>query len=144
MLISKARFSARCDMIFQHHSEVIFKNKKHATMMKNCSTTSLLCVRKTQGYSPIMVHTGRLGPKFRLQVYERVGITSGGSRGAGGAGSSPYFLDQTEARMAEKVFFGDRPPPSPPLSPGLDPALSTVVDAFEKVKKSVISVAEFF
>ena len=45
-------------MIFQHHSEVIFKNKKHAAVMKNCSTTSLLCVGKTQGYSPIMVHTG--------------------------------------------------------------------------------------
>ena len=78
-------------MIFQHHSEVIFKNKKHAAVMKNCSTTSLLCVGKTQGYSPIMVHTGRLGPKFRRQVYERVGITSGGSRGAGRPVSPPYF-----------------------------------------------------
>ena len=78
-------------MIFQHHSEVIFKNKKHAAVMKNCSTTSLLCVGKTHGYSPIMVHTGRLGPKFRRQVYERVGITSGGSRGAGGPGSPLIF-----------------------------------------------------
>ena len=39
-------------MIFQHHSEVIFKNKKHAAVMKNCSTTSLLCVGKTQGVLP--------------------------------------------------------------------------------------------
>ena len=109
-------------------------------MMKNCSTTSLLCVGKTQGYSPIMVHTGRLGPKFRRQVYERVGITSGGSRGAGGPGGPgpPLFLYQAEARMAEKIFFGDRPPapcPLPPLSQGLDPALITVVEAFEKEKK---------
>ena len=122
-------------MIFQHHSEVIFKNKKHAAVMKNCSTTSLLCVGKTQGYSPIMVHTGRLGPKFRRQVYERVGITSGGSRGARGARVPPLFLDQAEARKAEKKFFGDRPPAPPPLFQGLDPALITVVEAFEKEKK---------
>ena len=86
-------------------------------MMKNCSKTSLLCVGKTQGYSPIMVHTGGLGPKFRRQVYERVGITSGGSRGARGARVPPLFLDQAEARKAEKIFFGDRPPaPSPLIS----------------------------
>ena len=83
-----------------------------------------------------MVHTGRLGPKFRRQVYERVGITSGGSRGAR---VPPLFLDQAEARMAEKIIFGDRPPPPPPLSQSLDPALITVVEAFEKVQKSVIS-----
>ena len=61
-------------------------------MMKNCSTTSLLCVGKTQGYSPIMVHTGRLGPKFRLQVYERVGIISGGSRGGTAPRPLPPYL----------------------------------------------------
>ena len=37
------------------------------------------------------------------------------------------FLVQTEARRAEKIFFGDRAspptPPPPPLSSGLDPAL---------------------
>ena len=33
----------------------------------------------------------------------------------------PLFLDQTEARRAEKIFFGDRA--SPHLSQGLDPAL---------------------
>ena len=43
--------------------------------------------------------------------------------------------------MAEKIFFGEPPPPPPPppLSQSLDPALITVVEAFEKVKKSVIS-----
>ena len=47
----------------------------------------------------------------------------------GGAGH-PLFLDQTETRRAEKIFLGDRPPPSkglddldPPLSQGLDLAL---------------------
>ena len=45
-------------------------------MMENCSKTSLLCVGKTPGELPIMVgHTGKLGPKFRLQVHERSGIT---------------------------------------------------------------------
>ena len=33
-----------------------------------------------------------------------------------------FFLDQTEARRAEKNFLGDRLTP-PPLSQGLDPAL---------------------
>ena len=35
---------------------------------------------------------------------------------------SPLFSDQTEARRADKIFFGDRPP----LSQGLDPALLRV------------------
>ena len=40
----------------------------------------------------------------------------------------PLFLAQTEARLAEKVFFGDRPRLSkglddPPLSHGPEPAL---------------------
>ena len=66
---------------------------------------------------------------------EPTDISSGGSRGgARGAQAPPLFLDQTEARTAEKLFFG-RPapllylrvwmtaPPPPPLSQGLDPAL---------------------
>ena len=45
----------------------------------------------------------------------------------------PLFLDQTEARRAEKNFGGDRSSPGlddhppPPLSQGLDPALHTVL-----------------
>jgi len=54
---------------------------------------------------------------------------SGGSRG--GAWGPHLFLDQTEARRAEKFFFWDRPPlrlshgldDRPPLSEGLDPPL---------------------
>ena len=54
--------------------------------------------------------------------------------GRGGHGS-PLFLDQTEARGAEKFFFGDqaprylyRPPPPPlTLSEGLDQPLSLQV-----------------
>ena len=44
----------------------------------------------------------------------------------------PLFSDQTEARRADKIFFGDRPPSSkglddcPPLTQGLDPALLRV------------------
>ena len=40
-------------------------------------------------------------------------------RGPGGPGL-PLFLDQTETRRAEKIFFGDRPPPSKGLD--LDPS----------------------
>ena len=47
--------------------------------------------------------------------------SSGRSRG--GARSPPLFLDQTEGRRAEKIFFCDRPPP--PLSQGLDDRPST-------------------
>ena len=38
--------------------------------------------------------------------------------GGGRRAPLPLFLDQTEARRAEKFFFGDRPPPTP-LSKGL-------------------------
>ena len=49
----------------------------------------------------------------------------------------PLFLDQTEARRAQKKFFGDQaspfskgvddPPPHPHLSEGLHPALFCVI-----------------
>ena len=42
--------------------------------------------------------------------------------GARGARASPLFLDQSEARRAEKLFFGDRPP-TPTVSEGLDPSV---------------------
>ena len=48
-------------------------------------------------------------------------------KGPGGYSPSPVFLDQTEARRAEKIFLGYRPPylskglddrsPAPPLPP---------------------------
>ena len=43
----------------------------------------------------------------------------------------PLFLDQTEARMAENIFW--RPPPPPPFSKGLDELIwkkiTSVIDA---------------
>ena len=50
---------------------------------------------------------------------------SGGSKGgARGARPPPLFLDQIEARRAEKyIFFGDR---GPPLSEGLDPLVNSL------------------
>ena len=42
-------------------------------------------------------------------------------RGPGEA-ALPLFLDQTEARRAEKNIWDPTPPPPPPLSEGLDPA----------------------
>ena len=38
--------------------------------------------------------------------------------GSGGTRLPPLFLDQTDARRAEKKHFGDPPPPLPPLSTG--------------------------
>ena len=62
-------------------------------------------------------------------------------RGPGGPPPPPLFLDQTEARRAEKNFFwdrgpplsqglDDRPPPSPSpslLSEGLDPPMGMIL-----------------
>ena len=39
----------------------------------------------------------------------------------------PLFLYQTEARRAEKIFFGDQPHPPPPRSQGLDDRLPPVI-----------------
>ena len=56
--------------------------------------------------------------------------------GPGGPPPPPLFLDRTEARRAEEIFFGARAPPClkvwmtaplPPLSQGLDPVLPWVV-----------------
>ena len=44
--------------------------------------------------------------------------------GRGGSGPPPLFLEQIEARRAEKyIFFGDRAPPH--LSEGLDPSVNS-------------------
>ena len=48
----------------------------------------------------------RAALEVRLCIYCK---SSGGSRG-GTRGRPPLFLYQTEARRAEKNFFGDRPP----------------------------------
>ena len=60
-------------------------------------------------------------------------------QGRGPGARRPLFLDQTEARRAEKPFFGDHlpppylrgcvspPRPPPPLSQGVDPPLVTFV-----------------
>ena len=55
----------------------------------------------------------------------------------GGPGPSPYFLDQTEDRRAEKNIFSDRLPalsqglddrPAPPPSEGLGPPLGCTLN----------------
>ena len=44
--------------------------------------------------------------------------------GRGGPGPPPLFLEQIEARRAEKyIFFGDQ---GPPLSEGLDPPVNSL------------------
>ena len=69
---------------------------------------------------------------FYLKVRGNFAVADPGE-GPGGA-APPLFPDQTEARRAKKIFFGDQPPPvskglddrpPPPsiLSQGIDPAL---------------------
>ena len=73
---------------------------------------------------PLFVCKDTLEDKSYLVYF--VDVSSAGSRGGarGGATPPPLFLVQTEARRAEKIFFGDRPPalsngpddrPPPPL-----------------------------
>ena len=82
--------------------------------------------------------------KSPLQCYvfiRRPFLISGGSRGGA---RPPLFLDQTEARRAEKNCFWDRSPhylrvwltaPPPPLSEGLDPPLLIYAphDSYSKI-----------
>ena len=51
-------------------------------------------------------------------------IVSGGSRGGARGARPPLFLDQTEARRTEKVFF-DTAPPLPILRSGSATGYST-------------------
>lgn len=59
-------------------------------------------------------------------------IDSGASRGGAWEANLPLFLDQTEARRAEKKIFKTAPPPpnpySHPLSQSLDEPLSEGLD----------------
>ena len=84
-------------------------------------------------------------PGFRTSRYD-----SGTSGGSGGGAAPPpptryLCLDQTEARRAEKMFFGDGAPPlsqglddppPPPLSEGLDTLLRTIT--YKKSRKPII------
>ena len=64
---------------------------------------------------------------------------------------TPLFLDQTEARRAEKFFLGDRPgvwmaaPPTPPpptlLSEGLDPVLIIITPVREDCVRDLLEAA---
>ena len=50
----------------------------------------------------------------------------------------PWFLDQTEAQRAKKIFFGDCPPP-PTLGSGWPPTpLSQVLDLVLKFSKLIL------
>ena len=59
---------------------------------------------------PFFVYKDTLEDKSYLVYF--VDVSSAGSRVGprGGAPPPPLFLVQTEARRAEKIFFGDRPP----------------------------------
>ena len=64
------------------------------------------------------LHLGERRFNDKLTQYSDLTILSGGSRGGARGVRPPLFLDQTEARRAEKNV-GDRPPPTS-LSQGLD------------------------
>ena len=59
---------------------------------------------------PLFVCKDTLEDKSYLVYF--VDVSSAGSRGGARGGTTPphLFLVQTEARRAEKIFFGDRPP----------------------------------
>ena len=92
-----------------------------------------------------MAFTGKLRPKAvpfsGFKYMKGWGFPVADSGEGPGARPPLLFLDQNEARRAEKRFLGDRPPPLPPLlSQGLDPALISLVEVFKRVRKTVISV----
>ena len=64
----------------------------------------------------ISMHCGKaiVTPLVQVRVCSLVlrtsPLPSGGSRGENRGGQAPLFLDQTEARRAEKYFFRDFPP----------------------------------
>ena len=96
---------------------------------------------------PTMAFTGKLRPKavpfsgFKYMKGWGFPVADSGEGPGARPTPPPLFLDQNEARRAEKRFLGDRPPPLPPLlSQGLDPALISLVEVFKKVRKTVISV----
>ena len=60
------------------------------------------------------LHLGERRFNDKLTQYSDLTILSGGSRGGARGVRPPLFLDQTEARRAEKNV-GDRPPPLPYL-----------------------------
>ena len=67
-----------------------------------------------------LVSTNHASSNPGLVAYRRWSFARKGMADPEGEGPDlPLFLDQTEARGAEKTSFGDRPPP-PPLSQGLD------------------------
>ena len=77
---------------------------------------------------------------FRLQVYERVGISMGGSRGGarGAQAPPPYFWTKLRPEVPKKIL--GRPPPPPCLFQGLDPGLISLVKVYKKSKETVMSV----
>ena len=97
------------------------------------------------GVLPTMAFTGKLRPKavpfsgFKSMKGGGFPVADSGEGPGAPPPPPPLFLDQNEARRAEKRFLGDRPPP-PLLSQGLDPALISLVEVYKKVRKTVISV----
>ena len=121
----------------QHTQNIVVLLSLDGTILTD--TTSFSGVGGTSYYGLYGKAPSKGCTLFRLQVYERVGISSGGSRrGAWRPPPSLIFGPKWSPKGRKKVF--GRPPPPPLLSQGLDPALISLVEVYKKVRKTVISV----
>ena len=73
---------------------------------------------QVDGESVYSIFTGQSKKLFHPSISTSSAVADPGER-PGGGGRPPLFVDQTEARRAEKNFFSE----TTPLSQGLDPAL---------------------
>ena len=106
----------------------LLKRKMPNSLSVKCETANLFSMKSDQYPPPPLYRPQRTNINRPIPFV----IQSGGSRGgARGGPAPPLFLDQTEARRAEKFFWQTGPPSlcqgldywAPPLSEGLDPPL---------------------
>ena len=111
--------------------------------------TQRVCEISLGGWVYFLLRPLRGSSAQRMYHLQASGIWKGGNfhgriqgRGPGGPSPTPLFLDQTEARSAEKNFgkTTPHPPPLPCLFQGLDPGLISLVKVYKKSKETVMSV----
>ena len=107
--------------------------------------TQRVCEISLGGWGYFLLRPLRGSSAQRVYHLQASGIWKGGDfqwpiqgRGLGGPSPTPLFLDQTEARSAEKNF--GKTAPLPCLFQGLDLGLISLVEVYKKVRKTVISV----
>ena len=105
----------------QTYRSSLFPISGHKTQTdKRSKTTPFGPEPRGWGVLPTMAFTGKLRPKavpfsgFKSMKGWGFPVEDPGEGPGARPPPPPLFLDQNEARMAEKRFLGDRPPPSPP------------------------------